>query len=162
MQNKHEKMIGKKHWKKQNFKAKPLPRCTKNPLKSYLKKSLKNMSKKEGMGNSSVRGNGFAPHVGGDPVALTRSAVGSLHSSWGLMLAHFSLILQLKFQILILPRLGPRPCRAVPPSGRAPALEKLKFAKFFERTNKRRTNKNRMRHLLYRWRMAAPPLRHLS
>ena len=55
-----------------------------------------------------------------------------------------------KFQILILPRLGPRPCRAVPPSGRAPALAKLKFAKFFERTNKRRTNKNRMRHLLYR------------
>ena len=40
-----------------------------------------------------------------------------------------------KFQILILPRLGPRPCRAVPPSGRAPALAKLKFAKFFERTN---------------------------
>ena len=39
------------------------------------------------------------------------------------------------FQILILPRLGPRPCRAVPPSGRAPALAKLKFAKFFERTN---------------------------
>ena len=46
---------------------------------------------------------------------------------------------KLKFQILILPRLGPRPCRAVPPSGRAPALAKLKFAKFFvflnERTN---------------------------
>ena len=43
------------------------------------------------------------------------------------------------FQILILPRLGPRPCRAVPPSGRAPALAKLKFAKFFERTNERTT-----------------------
>ena len=31
------------------------------------------------------------------------------------------------FKILIWPRLGPRPCRAVPPSGRAPALAKLKF-----------------------------------
>ena len=53
------------------------------------------------------------------------------------------LILQFKFQILILPRLGPRPCRAVPPSGRAPALAKLKFAKFFERTNDERTNERR-------------------
>ena len=78
-------MIGTKHRKKRNFKAKPLPRCTKNPLKSYLKKSLKNMSKKEGMGNSSIRGNGFAPHVGGDPVASARWVVGGLQGLWGLM-----------------------------------------------------------------------------
>ena len=72
MQNNREKTIGEKTLKNKKNKAKPLPRCTKNPLKSYLKKSLKNMSKKEGMGNSSVRGNGFAPHVGGDPMASAR------------------------------------------------------------------------------------------
>ena len=62
---------------------------------------------------------------------------------WGLVLLHFLVICNpntFLFQILILPRLGPRPCQAVPPSGRAPALAKFKFAKFLERTNERTTN----------------------
>ena len=38
------------------------------------------MSKKEEMGNSCVGGNGFAPHVGGDPAASARILVGYLQA----------------------------------------------------------------------------------